>query len=84
MTIDAVDAIFLKQALAQAQKSYNEGGLPIGAVMVEDGVEIGAGHNRRVQDGDPDGARRDGLLSPRRPPRRLPRRSRSTRRSARA
>ena len=53
MTIDAVDAIFLKQALAQAQKSYDEGGLPIGAVMVEDGVAIGAGHNRRVQDGDP-------------------------------
>jgi creatinine deaminase len=53
MTIDAQDTAFLRTALAQAQKSYDEGGLPIGAVMVEDGVAIGAGHNRRVQDGDP-------------------------------
>jgi creatinine deaminase len=40
-------------AYQQALKSYNEGGLPIGAVMVENGVIISAGHNRRVQDGDP-------------------------------
>jgi len=53
MTLDADDTAFLRMALAQAQKSYDEGGLPIGAVMVEDGVAIGAGHNRRVQDGDP-------------------------------
>jgi cytosine deaminase len=53
MTIDAKDTAFLHAALAQAQKSYDEGGLPIGAVMVENGVQIGAGHNRRVQDGDP-------------------------------
>lgn len=44
---------FMAQALAQARKSYDEGGLPIGAVMVEDGRVIAAGHNRRVQDGDP-------------------------------
>jgi cytosine deaminase len=53
MTIDAKDTAFLQAALAQAQKSYDEGGLPIGAVMVENGVQIGAGYNRRVQDGDP-------------------------------
>ncbi len=53
MTMDAQDSAFLRAALAQAQKSYDEGGLPIGAVMVENGVQIGAGHNRRVQDGDP-------------------------------
>jgi cytosine/creatinine deaminase len=53
MTIDASDTAFLRAALAQAQKSFDEGGLPIGAVMVENGVQIGAGHNRRVQDGDP-------------------------------
>ncbi|PIQ96509.1 MAG: tRNA-specific adenosine deaminase [Nitrospinae bacterium CG11_big_fil_rev_8_21_14_0_20_56_8] len=40
-------------ALQQAQKSYDEGGLPIGAVMVEDGAVIATGHNRRVQQGDP-------------------------------
>lgn len=53
MSMDATDSGFLLQALAQAQKSYDEGGLPIGAVMVENGGVIGAGHNRRVQDGDP-------------------------------
>jgi len=44
---------FIRAAFEQALKSYNEGGLPIGAVMVEKGVVIASGHNRRVQDGDP-------------------------------
>ena len=44
---------FMQAAYRQARKSYDEGGLPIGAVMVEDGRVIGEGHNRRVQDGDP-------------------------------
>ena len=43
---------WLHLAFEQALKSYNEGGLPIGAVMVEDGKVIAQGHNRRVQDGD--------------------------------
>lgn len=43
----------MRLAFAQAQKSYDEGGLPIGAVMVEAGAVIASGHNRRVQDGDP-------------------------------
>jgi cytosine deaminase len=30
-----------------------EGGLPIGSVLVRNGQVIGAGHNRRVQRGDP-------------------------------
>ncbi len=44
---------FIRVAFEQAQKSYNEGGLPIGAVMVENNTIIAIGHNRRVQDGDP-------------------------------
>ena len=44
---------FMRAAYEQALKSYNEGGLPIGAVMVENGAIVSAGHNRRVQDGDP-------------------------------
>ena len=44
---------FMRLAYEQALKSYNEGGLPIGAVMVENDVVIASGHNRRVQDGDP-------------------------------
>ncbi len=49
----SLDHQFLQAAFEQAVKSYNEGGLPIGAVMVENGAYIAAGHNRRVQDGDP-------------------------------
>ncbi|HSK17843.1 MAG TPA: nucleoside deaminase [Longimicrobiales bacterium] len=47
------DADYMRLAYEQAHKSYIEGGLPIGAVMVEDGKVIASGHNRRVQDGDP-------------------------------
>ncbi len=47
------DHEFLRAAYEEALRSYHEGGLPIGAVMVENGVVIAAGHNRRVQDSDP-------------------------------
>jgi cytosine deaminase len=40
-------------ALEQAQASFDQGGLPIGAVLVRGGRVIGAGHNQRVQEGDP-------------------------------
>lgn len=43
----------MKMAFEQALKSYNEGGLPIGAAMVEKGEVIAVGHNRRVQEDDP-------------------------------
>lgn len=49
----ADDRNFMRLAYEQALRSYNEGGLPIGAVMVEAGRVVAAGHNRRVQDGDP-------------------------------
>lgn len=44
---------FLEAALAQARKSYAEGGIPIGSVLVHDGKIIGAGHNQRIQKGSP-------------------------------
>jgi cytosine/creatinine deaminase len=44
---------FMKIAYEQAHKSYKEGGLPIGAVMVENSQIIGKGHNQRIQEGDP-------------------------------
>ena len=47
------DRTFLHAAYEQALKSYKEGGLPIGAVMVENGEIVARGHNRRVQSGDP-------------------------------
>lgn len=47
------DDFFMRSALEQAEKSFAEGGLPIGAVLVENDVVIARGHNRRVQLGDP-------------------------------
>lgn len=44
---------YISIALEQAKKSYDEGGLPIGAALVESGTVIGEGHNQRVQTGDP-------------------------------
>ncbi len=42
---------FLEAAIEQARKSYSEGGIPIGSVLVHEGRIIGRGHNRRVQSG---------------------------------
>lgn len=48
------DHALMDAAYAQAKKSYDEGGLPIGSVLADaDGNVVAAGHNRRVQDGDP-------------------------------
>ncbi len=40
---------FMKAAIAEARKGLEEGGIPIGAVLVKGGKIIGRGHNRRVQ-----------------------------------
>jgi cytosine deaminase len=41
-------------AMAEARKGLAEGGIPIGAAIFDgSGKLIGAGHNRRVQNGDP-------------------------------
>ncbi len=40
---------FFYEALNQARKSYNEGGIPIGSVLVYENKIIGKGHNQRVQ-----------------------------------
>lgn len=53
MPASDADLRFLRAAYEQALQSYNEGGLPIGAVIAENGAIVAAGHNRRVQDGDP-------------------------------
>ena len=42
---------FLKAAFDEAQKGLQEGGIPIGSVIVHKGRIIGRGHNRRVQQG---------------------------------
>lgn len=53
MSIPDRDQEFLALALQQARKSYDEGGLPIGAALVAEGKLVAVGHNRRVQAGDP-------------------------------
>jgi creatinine deaminase len=44
---------FLTLAIEEAARGRDEGGIPIGAVLVHDGRVIGRGHNRRVQQGSP-------------------------------
>src|SRR5579862_7818198 len=46
-------ASYLRAAIEQARKSLEEGGIPIGAVLVHQGEIIGRGHNCRVQTGSP-------------------------------
>lgn len=49
------DADFMRIAVWLAQKSYDEGGCPIGAVIVDNETRciVGKGHNTLVQDNDP-------------------------------
>lgn len=42
---------FMQAALEEARKGLEEGGIPIGSVIVHRGRIIGRGHNRRVQQG---------------------------------
>jgi cytosine deaminase len=47
------DRQFMRLALAEAQRGYDEGGVPVGSVLVANGRLAGQGHNQRVQEGDP-------------------------------
>jgi len=49
------DKDFMRIATLLAQKSYNEGGCPIGGVIVDNKTRkiLGKGHNTLVQDNDP-------------------------------
>jgi cytosine deaminase len=42
---------FMQAAIDEAQAGWDEGGIPIGSVIVYRGKIIGRGHNRRVQKG---------------------------------
>jgi cytosine/creatinine deaminase len=49
-----MDRLALEAAYAQALKSLSEGGIPIGSALIApDGTIVAAGHNLRVQTGDP-------------------------------
>ena len=47
------DDPLLSAAIAEAEQSRREGGIPIGSVLVSQGKIIGRGHNRRVQKQSP-------------------------------
>jgi cytosine deaminase len=52
-TLYPSDAEKLAVAAEQARQGAREGGIPIGAALFDaEGRLLGAGHNRRVQDGD--------------------------------
>jgi len=42
---------FMQAAIDEAQQGLAEGGIPIGSVLVHNGVILGRGHNRRIQEG---------------------------------
>lgn len=44
---------FMQAAIEEARIGLEEGGIPIGSVLVHNGQIIGRGHNRRVQNGSP-------------------------------
>lgn len=43
--------LFMQAALEEARLGFQEGGIPIGSVIVHEGRILGRGHNRRVQQG---------------------------------
>ena len=48
------DQELVREAYLEAKKGYDEGGLPIGSVLVDaNGKIVARGHNMRVQTGDP-------------------------------
>ena len=44
---------FMREALAEARKAYDIGEVPVGAVVVQDGVIVGRGHNTTETAKDP-------------------------------
>jgi cytosine/creatinine deaminase len=51
--VDETDREMMALALGEAQASLDGGGVPVGAVLAAGGEVIAAGHNERVQQGDP-------------------------------
>src|ERR1700733_14195279 len=51
--VSAADHELMALALEQARAGLAVGGVPVGAVLAAGGDVLGAGHNERVQQGDP-------------------------------
>jgi len=52
-TAPANDVLWMEQALAEARLAGEAGEVPVGAVVVKNGVVVARGHNRNLQDHDP-------------------------------
>lgn len=50
--MDKQDNKYMKEALKEAQKSYNKEEIPVGAVIVKNGKIIGRGHNLKETKND--------------------------------
>ncbi len=48
--LGASDAAFMREALLEARAAFEEGEVPVGAVMVRDGMVIARAHNTREKD----------------------------------
>lgn len=53
MNLKPVEKNAMDMAIAEAQKGFQEGGIPIGSVLLHKDTILGKGHNRRVQKGSP-------------------------------
>ena len=53
MPLAETDHIFIELSFAQAKRSADAGGLPIGSALARGDLLIACGHNQRVQHGDP-------------------------------
>jgi cytosine deaminase len=51
--LNEIDRRFVERAFLEAKKSLDAGGLPIGAALARGETLLAAGHNQRVQKGDP-------------------------------
>ncbi|UCE11468.1 MAG: nucleoside deaminase [Candidatus Thorarchaeota archaeon] len=48
---EAKTRFYMAAAIAEAKKGLEDGGIPIGSVLVIDGKIVGRGHNQRIQKG---------------------------------
>jgi creatinine deaminase len=49
MSLEDSHSEFLKATIEEARLGRDEGGIPIGSVLMIDGLIVGRGHNRRIQ-----------------------------------
>jgi tRNA(adenine34) deaminase len=51
--MSTLDELWMEEALRMAQRALESGEVPVGAVVVQNGVVIGRGWNRSITDNDP-------------------------------